>query len=132
LQENRRPRPRFPALAALLALAVPLSLLAGGARGDDGGAPPPSFARDVAPLLGRWCTGCHGPRKQQGGLRLDSYEAALAGGDSGPAVIAGDPAGSLLVAKIERRDRPAMPPRRTLAKPAVALIRAWISEGAAP
>jgi hypothetical protein len=47
-------------------------------------------------------------------------------------VIAGDPGGSLLVGKIERRDRPAMPPRRTLPRPGVAVIRAWIAAGAAP
>jgi hypothetical protein len=99
------------------------------AKGD---APPPSFARDVAPIVGRWCTSCHGPRHQQGGLRLDSYAAALGGGDSGPAVIAGDPDSSLIVAKVERRDRPAMPPRRKLAPPAVAVIRAWIAAGALP
>jgi mono/diheme cytochrome c family protein len=100
------------------------------ARGD--APPPPSFARDVAPVLARWCASCHGPRHQQGGLRLDSYAAALGGGDSGPAIVAGDPDQSLLVAKIERRDRPAMPPRRTLPKAAVAALRAWIAAGALP
>lgn len=126
MQENRRPRPRFSVAGVLLALSLPATA----ARGD---APsPPTFARDVAPLLDRWCSSCHGLRHHHGGLRLDSYEAALGGGDSGPAVIAGDPGGSLLVGKIERRDRPAMPPRRTLPRPGVAVIRAWIAAGAAP
>ena len=109
-------------------LALSLLPIAAGAETP----PPPSFARDVAPLLDRWCASCHGERHHHAGLRLDSYEAVLGGGDSGPAVIAGDVASSLLVAKIERRDRPAMPPRRRLPKPAVAVIRAWIAAGAAP
>jgi mono/diheme cytochrome c family protein len=125
LQENRRPGPRFSVAGALLALSLPATA----ARAE--APPPPSFGGDVAPLLDRWCSSCHGPRHHHGGLRLDSYEAVLGGGDSGPAVIAGDAAGSLLVAKIERRDRPAMPPKRRLPQPAIAAIRAWIAAGAA-
>jgi hypothetical protein len=54
----------------------------------------------------------------------------MRGGDAGPAVIAQDPDASLLVAKIERRHRPSMPPRRKLPASAIALIRAWIAGGA--
>jgi mono/diheme cytochrome c family protein len=93
-------------------------------------APPPSFAADVAPLFARWCVGCHGPGEQQGGLRLDDYDAVLRGGDSGPPLIAGDPDASYLVAKIERRDRPPMPPRKRLSATGVATLRAWIAIGA--
>jgi mono/diheme cytochrome c family protein len=118
-------------------LAVLLALLlqpANASRAAEAPQPPepPSFARDIAPTFARWCVGCHGPREQQASLRLDSYEAVLAGGDSGPPVLAGDPAASLLVAKIERRDRPAMPPRKRLPKAAVTAIRAWIGAGAQP
>lgn len=91
-----------------------------------------SFGRDVAPVLERWCVRCHGRREHEGGLRLDSYEALMRGGDSGPPVIAGDPAASLLVAKVERRNRPAMPPRARLPKTLVARLRAWIQAGAPP
>ena len=93
---------------------------------------PPTFARDVAPVLDRWCVRCHGPRAQGGGLRLDGYTALMRGGDSGPPVIAGDAAGSLLVAKVERRDRPPMPPRASLPRPLVSRLRAWIDAGAPP
>jgi mono/diheme cytochrome c family protein len=105
-----------------------LSLLPAAARAD--GPSQPSFAGDVAPLFARWCSSCHGPHHHHAGLRLDSYEAVLGGGDSGPAVIAGDAAGSPLVAKVERQQRPAMPPRRRLPRPAIAVIRAWIAAGA--
>jgi hypothetical protein len=91
-----------------------------------------TYARDVAPLLDRWCVSCHGADEVEGGLRLDSFEAVLRGGDTGPAVIPADPKASLLVAKIERRHRPSMPPRRKLPASTVTRIRMWISAGAPP
>jgi len=93
---------------------------------------PPSFARDVMPTLGRYCESCHGMRQQHGGLRLDNYDNLMRGGDSGPVVIARAPKDSLLLAKIEHRDRPTMPPRKWLPKAAIARIRAWIIAGAEP
>jgi Planctomycete cytochrome C len=95
-------------------------------------AEPRTFARDVAPVLDHWCVSCHGGDAPHGGLRLDSFDGVIRGGDAGPAVVAGDPAGSLLVAKIERRHRPSMPPRRRFPAPLVALIRDWIAAGAPP
>jgi hypothetical protein len=47
------------------------------------------FEKSIRPVLVASCQDCHGPQKQQGGLRLDSREAVLAGGDSGPAVVLG-------------------------------------------
>ena len=151
MQENHRAHPAFSIAAALLALLLhPGDAPADAPGNGPGNAPadapadapraaeppevpePPSFARSVAPIFQRWCVSCHGAREQQASLRLDRYEAVFAGGDSGPPVIAGDPATSLLVAKIERRDRPAMPPRKRLPKAAVTAIRAWIAAGAAP
>jgi mono/diheme cytochrome c family protein len=91
---------------------------------------PVSFARDVAPIFNRWCVSCHGSREAQNALRLDSLEGVMRGSDAGPVVIAGNPDDSLLAAKIERRHRPSMPPRRRMPAPAIALIRAWIAGGA--
>ena len=93
---------------------------------------PPTFARDVMPALGRYCENCHGDKEQHGGLRLDNYDNLMRGGDSGPAVIAGDAKKSMLVAKIEHRDRPSMPPRKWLPKPIIARIKAWVAAGAQP
>jgi hypothetical protein len=45
---------------------------------------PPSFARDVMPVLGRHCENCHGDQEQHGGLRLDNYDNLMRGGESGP------------------------------------------------
>jgi mono/diheme cytochrome c family protein len=133
LQERREGRRRLSTrrraftLAAAGALAAwPSSTLAAGPQER------PSFVREVAPLFERWCVRCHGAKEQQGGLRLDSYLWLMRGGDTAPAVTPGDPEQSLLIAKVERRDRPAMPPRRPLPAPFVARLRAWIAAGAPP
>ena len=132
LQESRGAPPLLllVLLAALaLAGAAPVP-----ARGAAASAPPPaqppSYAHDIAPLFARWCVSCHGADEMQGGLRLDTLAAIMRGGDAGPAVIPGDPEGSLLLAKVERRHRPSMPPRRRLPASAVERLRAWIAAGA--
>jgi hypothetical protein len=131
LQESHR-RLRLCLVAA--ALAISASARPAPPSGEDGEAPTPTvtFARDVMPVLGRYCEDCHGAKHQHGGLQLDGYADLMRGGDSGPAVVPGDPASSLLVAKIERRDRPAMPPKRRLPAAVIARIRAWIAAGAEP
>src|SRR5262245_62666482 len=55
------------------------------------------FEKQVRPVLVETCQKCHGARKQEGGLRLDSRAALLKGGDSGVAVEPGKPAESILV-----------------------------------
>ena len=47
------------------------------------------FEARVRPILVEQCVKCHGPKKQSSGLRLDSREAVLKGGDSGPGGRAG-------------------------------------------
>ena len=66
------------------------------------------------------------------GLRLDNYDNLMRGGDSGPVVIARDPKDSLLLAKIEHRDRPRCRPASGCRRRAIARIRAWIIAGAEP
>ena len=91
-----------------------------------------TFGGDVAKILDRWCVSCHSGGDADASLRLDSLAGVMRGGDAGPVVVAGDADDSLLVAKIEHRDRPAMPPRRRLPASAIALIRAWIAAGTPP
>ena len=64
-----------------------------------------------------------------GGLRLDSREALLAGGDSGPAVVPGDAAGSGLVERVQGRPV-LMPPTGALASADIAALVAWVEMGA--
>jgi hypothetical protein len=124
-----------PLLLRLLIIVLGLTGAAlAPARPGAAATPPParpvSFAREVAPILDRWCVSCHGVHEAEAALRLDSLSGVMRGGDTGPVVIPGNPADSLLLAKIEHRHRPTMPPRRRLPPPAIALIRAWIADGA--
>ena len=86
------------------------------------------FEKDVRPLLRTKCLSCHGPDKQAGGLRLDSLQSALKGGDSGPAIVPGDAAKSLLV-KAVRFDDPdlQMPPKDQLAAKEIQALTWWIN-----
>jgi hypothetical protein len=84
----------------------------------------------VRPVLVENCYRCHGPKKQQGGLRLDSRRAILAGGDSGPAVVPGDPAKSLLVQAVRQSGERKMPPKGKLKAEAVEALAAWVQMGA--
>src|SRR4051794_34403108 len=55
------------------------------------------FEAKVRPVLARSCFKCHGGQKTSHGLRVDSREALVAGGENGPAIVTGDPDGSLLI-----------------------------------
>src|SRR5262245_28987531 len=55
------------------------------------------FANDIAPLLESRCVQCHGAQKQKSGLRLDSREGALKGGNSGEVILPEKSAESRLV-----------------------------------
>ena len=93
----------------------------------------PSFERDIAPILSTHCLPCHGPRKQESGLRLDSREAALKGGDHGSAYVPGQAADSPLVMAVEGRhpEVARMPHKRDpLAPREIAALRTWIAGGA--
>jgi hypothetical protein len=93
---------------------------------------PPSFAKDVAPILDHWCVSCHGEKEAQAGLRLDNYDGVLKGADDGPVIVPGDPDQSQLLGQVERRVRPVMPPKKRLTRDLVGVIRAWIVSGAGP
>jgi mono/diheme cytochrome c family protein len=90
------------------------------------------FARDIRPLLERHCIRCHGPKKQEAGLRLDLRRAALAGGDAGPAIVPRSPGKSDLIRRVEStNDEKRMPPTgRALEKSQIAVLRTWIEQGA--
>ncbi|MFM8275001.1 MAG: PSD1 and planctomycete cytochrome C domain-containing protein [Gemmata sp.] len=108
--------------ATATALLVTLSAAASGA--DD------HFEKAVRPLLVEHCQRCHGPDKQKGGLRVDSREALLRGGESGPAVVPGKPDESLLV-KALRHDALKMPPAKPLPSNQIAALTKWVKDGAA-
>jgi len=121
---------------AALRAAVPLALLAGCADfGDEAGpagpAAAPTWSADVRPLLQTQCAVCHTPGFASGGLDLGSYAGVLAGGDGGPAVVAGDAGASPLVERLETDDTARrMPLGGQLSAPQIATVRQWIDAGA--
>ena len=67
------------------------------------------FEKSIQPMLAQNCVGCHGNAVASGGLRLDSRDGLLKGGQSGPAVVAGDPAKSLLIEAVRHTGTLKMP-----------------------
>jgi mono/diheme cytochrome c family protein len=88
------------------------------------------FEKNVRPLLVSKCQSCHGPKRQQGGLRLDSRAALLKGSDNGAVVVPGDPNKSLLVKAIRYDGDVQMPPKGKLPDEAIARLTEWIKMGA--
>jgi len=121
-------RPPPPGILALRIAGVLLSLFP--IRSIAG----PDYVQSVKPLLQRHCYACHGALKQKGGLRLDTAAALLKGGQSGPAVLPGDPGHSVLLERVQSTDpEEHMPPKHegeTLSAAQVALLNAWIVSGA--
>ncbi len=88
------------------------------------------FESQVRPLLVENCFGCHGPQKHKGGLRLDSREAILKGGDTGPAMAPGEPGGSLLLEAIGYDGDTQMPPKGKLGEQDILVLTEWVKRGA--
>ena len=87
------------------------------------------FESHVRPVLATRCFKCHGESRQRADLRLDSREAMLSGGESGPAISLDDPQESLLLDAINHGNRE-MPPDGKLGDQEIAAITHWLSMGA--
>jgi hypothetical protein len=89
------------------------------------------FESKIRPLLVERCLECHGERKQKGGLRLDSRAAWQHGGDSGAALMPGEPEKSLLIKAVSHADKDLqMPPKKQLAPEEIAALEQWVKLGA--
>lgn len=88
------------------------------------------FESKIRPLLDAHCYECHGSDVQEGGLRLDSRSALVAGGDSGAAIEAGQPDASLLIDAVRYGDVYQMPPTGQLPAAEIALLEEWVAMGA--
>jgi len=143
----RRPARPVRHLAGLLATlaAAWLCIQSAGAVAAAEGRPvePPArdatvrFEEDVLPVLAANCVACHNAKVREGGLMLDSVAAILKGGDSGPGVVAGKPAESVLFLRATHRQGDVMPPpdnkvaARPLSPVELGLLERWIATGAA-
>lgn len=94
-----------------------------------------SFATDILPLLENSCLRCHGPERPRSGFRIDHRDALLAGGNLGVAVVPGNSANSPLIHYVARLipdlEMPPLNQGAPLSDAEIALLRAWIDQGAA-
>jgi len=96
-------------------------------------ADPPSYDRDVAPILRTYCAGCHNDRDREGELSVERFASLRAGGaESGDPVVPKDPAASVMMQRIESDKGDHMPPADEPQPTAADLktLRAWIAAGA--
>lgn len=123
----------WPAMAVCLVSlveAAPLPV----ARVDREG--PVVFETDILPILERKCLACHSASERRGDLVLETVEAMLEGGDTGPALVKGSAEKSLLVTLAAHRDDPFMPPQgndvnaTNLTAEELGLLVAWVDRGA--
>ncbi len=92
------------------------------------------FETKVRPVLAASCYKCHSDQTERvkAGLYLDSREGMLKGGESGPAIVPGDPDKSLLVKAVSYKDLDLqMPPKgKKLTDAQIADLTAWVRMGA--
>jgi hypothetical protein len=109
----------------LLPAAVLVTLLVRPA----GAADPVTFEQHVRPILKAYCLTCHGAgEKMPGGLDLRLKRFAVAGGDSGPAVVPKQPGKSLLLERMKAGEMP--PGEKKVPADQIAVIEKWIAAGA--
>ncbi|MGV3774056.1 MAG: DUF1553 domain-containing protein [Verrucomicrobiales bacterium] len=93
------------------------------------------FEKNIRPLLVEHCYDCHGAKSEKGakgGLYLDTREGLLAGGSSGPAILAGNPDKSLIIQAVRYEDEDLqMPPKgNKLEDEQISLLEEWVRMGA--
>jgi hypothetical protein len=114
-------------LLALAWLALPPLLRAG----DEPGAKVFARTAEAMKLLEARCVRCHDKGKSRGGLDITRRDTLLRGGDTGPAVVPGDPPKSLLYRLASHAEEPNMPQTGPkLTEPQLALLADWIRAGA--
>lgn len=90
---------------------------------------PPTFNAHVRPLLKAYCFECHGEvEKPKGGLDLRLRRFVAKGGESGPAIVEGKPAESVLIERVVSGDMP--PGKKKLTPEQIDLLKRWIAAGA--
>ena len=89
------------------------------------------FEKDIQPLLKNKCSRCHSGHKRKGGFSIDHRAAFLQDGESGPAVVSGKSATSLLIELATSKDPDERMPSKgkPLTTEEISLLRAWIDQG---
>ncbi|MBI2826580.1 MAG: PSD1 domain-containing protein [Planctomycetia bacterium] len=119
-----------PLPAILFAIAASATLGLRAAEPDAKGVE--FFEKEVRPVLVARCYKCHAQdaEKLRGGLLLDSRQGWTTGGDSGPAIVPGDPDASLIIQAIRYDGDVQMPPDGKLAEKDIAALVEWVKLGA--
>src|SRR5258706_665082 len=129
--------PRFCVISTSLVLSL-ISNFAFGALTPDQLAQLPApashkinFTQEVKPIFESSCTKCHGRGKDKGGFRLDTRETFLKGGESGPVVVSGKSADSLLISLVQGFDPDNVMPKKgsRLTAAPNGILRALIDQG---
>ena len=123
---------RLPLLFLLPAL---LSFFTGGALAQapapaPAAAEPHPTAAAALEVLRDECVACHRTGKNKGGLKLGTELGLKTGGESGPVLVPGKATESLLYSVLSKEGDPHMPPKKQLAGPQIAAVRAWLEAGA--
>jgi len=116
---------RATSLIALVWIAVLAGLVSSPRAADDRD----FFETNVRPVLASNCYDCHADMRS-GGLRLDSREAMLKGGKSGPAIVPGDPEKSLLIQAVRQSGTLKMPKGGKLTDAEINGLVEWVKNGA--
>lgn len=112
-------------ILSVLLLSVP-------AAGDEGTSEPVSFRNQIAPILLDSCLACHGPKKAEGGYRVDTYDELRKAGDSGESPIAASSEqDSELLRRITSDEEWERMPAESepLTSEQIELVREWIAAG---
>jgi len=97
---------------------------------------PVDFEREILPVLKANCLACHNQTSSKADLILETPQTIQKGGESGPAVVPGKPAESLIFQSASHQKRPLMPPRDNkvaaseLKPEELGLLKLWIEQGA--
>ena len=118
--------------------AIAVLFLEAASQAQQQAAPPLSaeqiefFEKKIRPIFVERCYKCHSVQaeKVKGGLLLDSREGLLKGGDSGPAIVPGEPEKSILIKAIRQTDELRMPVKEKLPDDQIADFVVWVKMGA--
>ena len=112
-------------LLALLAASLTADSLFAQAENPTG-----FFESKIRPVLIEHCIGCHGARKQEAGLRLDTSNAVTKGGDAGPVILSGKPEESPFIEVLQHAGPVKMPPKTKLPEAVIQDLETWVKLGA--
>ncbi|MDG1072784.1 MAG: DUF1553 domain-containing protein [Akkermansiaceae bacterium] len=93
----------------------------------------PDFREDIQPILESHCVRCHSESKVKGGLRMDTYEKIMEGGDTADAIVPGNPEKSEMLVRVHLRpiDEGIMPDEGQMLKHEdLVLLDEWVKAGA--